>query len=52
MPAGKYAIFTIPGKEKWNIIVNKNWDQTLRMNILKRNRILQTILPDDDGPDA
>ena len=29
IPAGKYAIFTIPGKEKWTIILNKNWDQHL-----------------------
>jgi len=27
IPAGKYAIFTIPGKEEWTIILNKNWDQ-------------------------
>ncbi len=27
--AGKYAIFTIPGKEEWTIIINKNWDQHL-----------------------
>jgi len=27
IPAGKYAIFTIPGKEEWTIIINKNWDQ-------------------------
>lgn len=24
---GKYGLFTIPGKEKWTIIFNKNWDQ-------------------------
>ena len=29
IPAGKYAIFTIPGKEKWTVILNKNWDQHL-----------------------
>ena len=29
IPAGKYAIFTIPGKEKWIFIINKNWDQHL-----------------------
>jgi hypothetical protein len=29
IPAGKYAIFTIPGKEKWTFIVNKKWDQHL-----------------------
>jgi hypothetical protein len=25
----KYALFTIPGKEEWTIIINKNWDQHL-----------------------
>lgn len=29
IPAGKYAIFTIPGKDKWTIILNKNWNQHL-----------------------
>ena len=29
IPAGKYALFTIPGKEEWIIILNKNWDQHL-----------------------
>lgn len=29
IPSGKYAIFTIPGKEKWIFIVNKKWDQHL-----------------------
>lgn len=27
--AGKYAVFTIPGQDKWTIIINKNWDQHL-----------------------
>jgi hypothetical protein len=27
--AGKYAFFTIPGKDKWTLIINKNWDQHL-----------------------
>lgn len=27
--AGKYAIFTIPGKEEWTVIINTNWDQHL-----------------------
>jgi hypothetical protein len=27
--AGKYALFTIPGKEKWIFIINKKWDQHL-----------------------
>ena len=29
VPAGKYAFFTIPGQEKWTLILNKNWDQHL-----------------------
>ncbi|MBS1490405.1 MAG: DUF2911 domain-containing protein [Bacteroidetes bacterium] len=29
VPAGKYAIFTIPDKEKWTVIINKKWKQHL-----------------------
>lgn len=29
IPAGKYAFFTIPGKENWTVILNKNWEQHL-----------------------
>ncbi|MGB4771287.1 MAG: DUF2911 domain-containing protein [Chitinophagaceae bacterium] len=29
VPKGKYAIFAIPGKENWTIILNKKWDQHL-----------------------
>ena len=29
IPAGKYALFTIPGKDKWKIILNSNWEQHL-----------------------
>ena len=29
IPAGKYAFFTIPGKEFWTVILNKKWDQHL-----------------------
>ncbi len=29
IPAGKYAIFTIPGKNEWIIIINKQWKQHL-----------------------
>ena len=27
--AGKYAIFTIPGREEWTVIINKRWNQHL-----------------------
>ena len=29
LPAGKYGLFTIPSKDEWIIIINKNWDQHL-----------------------
>lgn len=29
IPKGKYAFFTIPGKEKWIAIINKRFDQHL-----------------------
>lgn len=29
LPAGKYGLFTIPSKDEWTIIINKNWDQHL-----------------------
>jgi len=27
--SGKYALFTIPSKSEWTLILNKNWDQHL-----------------------
>ena len=27
LPAGKYGLFTIPGKEEWTVILNTRWDQ-------------------------
>ena len=27
LPAGKYGFFTIPSKEDWTILINKNWNQ-------------------------
>jgi hypothetical protein len=32
VPSGKYALFTIPSKTEWTIIINKNWDQHLTDN--------------------
>lgn len=29
VPAGSYALFTIPGKEEWTVIINRNWNQHL-----------------------
>ncbi|WP_017734000.1 DUF2911 domain-containing protein [Nafulsella turpanensis] len=27
LPAGKYALFTIPGEDQWTVIFNRNWEQ-------------------------
>ncbi len=27
IPAGKYALFTIPGKDEWTVVINSEWDQ-------------------------
>ncbi|WP_181307976.1 DUF2911 domain-containing protein [Rufibacter sp. XAAS-G3-1] len=29
IPAGQYALFTIPGKHEWAVILNKKWEQHL-----------------------
>ncbi|WP_304516400.1 DUF2911 domain-containing protein [Cecembia rubra] len=29
IPAGKYALFTIPGKDRWTVILNTNFEQHL-----------------------
>jgi hypothetical protein len=29
IPVGKYALFTIPSREAWTVIINKNWEQHL-----------------------
>ncbi len=29
IPAGTYALFTIPGKKEWTVIINKHWKQHL-----------------------
>lgn len=29
IPAGKYALFTIPGENSWTVILNKNYEQHL-----------------------
>lgn len=39
--AGKYALFTIPGKEQWTFIVNKNWEQHLTDNYSQQEDVLR-----------
>ena len=41
---GKYALFTIPGKEEWTIILNKNWQQHLADNYLQADDIVRIMV--------
>jgi len=39
--AGKYALFTIPGKEEWTIILNKNYQQHLADNYNQEEDVIR-----------
>lgn len=41
LPAGKYALFTIPGKEEWTVIINKNWEQHLADKYSEKEDVLR-----------
>lgn len=41
LPAGKYAFFTIPGKDEWTIIVNSNWEQHLADDYAEKEDVLR-----------
>ena len=41
IPKGKYAIFTIPGKDEWTIIINKNWNQHLTDDYLQKEDMVR-----------
>lgn len=44
---GKYAFFTIPGKEEWTVIVNKNWDQHLADEYKQQDDLLRMKIKPD-----
>jgi hypothetical protein len=41
IPAGKYALFTIPGKKEWTVILNKHWKQHLASEYDSKDDILR-----------
>lgn len=41
LEAGKYALFTIPGKDQWTLIINKNWEQHLTDNYSAAEDVLR-----------
>ena len=47
LPAGKYALFTIPGEKEWTIIINKNWEQHLADDYAEGEDVLRfTVQPE------
>ena len=47
LPAGKYALFTIPGEQEWTIIINKNWEQHLTDDYSEKDDVLRfTVRPE------
>lgn len=50
VPAGKYAIFTIPGKDEWTFILNKDWDASTDEYAEKEN-VLSVKLAPGKGPE-
>jgi hypothetical protein len=39
--SGKYAIFTIPGKSNWTVILNKNWEQHLATEYDQKDDVIR-----------
>jgi Protein of unknown function (DUF2911) len=51
IPAGKYAIFTIPGKEIWTFILNKNWQQHLTDEYDTKDDVVRVVVkPETEEP--
>jgi len=41
VPAGKYALFTIPSQEQWTVIINSNWQQHLADEYNEKEDVLR-----------
>ncbi|MFD2247733.1 DUF2911 domain-containing protein [Pontibacter ruber] len=49
LPAGKYALFTIPGENEWTIIINKNWEQHLADDYSEKEDVLRVTVKPEAG---
>ncbi|MCH7408889.1 DUF2911 domain-containing protein [Belliella sp. DSM 111904] len=45
IPAGMYAFFTIPGRETWTLILNKNYDQHLADSYEESEDVVRIEVP-------
>lgn len=50
IPAGKYAFFTIPGKQEWTVIINKNWEQHLAAEYEEKDDIMRFKVKPESVP--
>ncbi|RMG68083.1 MAG: DUF2911 domain-containing protein [Calditrichaeota bacterium] len=50
LPAGKYALFTIPGKTEWRIIFNRKWDQWGAFGYDPSLNVLEVTAKPDPAP--
>lgn len=41
LPAGKYALFTIPGENEWTVIFNRDWQQHLADKYNQKKDVLR-----------
>jgi hypothetical protein len=48
LKAGKYGLFTIPGKDEWTLIINKNWKQHLADNYAEADDVLRVEVKPED----
>jgi Protein of unknown function (DUF2911) len=44
VPAGKYGLFTIPSKDQWTFILNRNWQQHLADDYTESEDIIRVVL--------
>jgi hypothetical protein len=49
VPAGKYALFSIPTGEKWTVILNKNWKQGGTAAYKEAEDVARTIVTPGSG---
>ncbi|PSL07134.1 Protein of unknown function (DUF2911) [Cecembia rubra] len=51
IPKGKYAFFTIPGQDRWTLILNKNWEQHLADDYDQAEDVIRIeVTPDAEMP--
>lgn len=51
VPAGMYGFFTIPGREEWTLILNKEYDMHLAEEYSEENDIVRTVVPTEEMDD-